>query len=169
MWGSDLPKEAIRWFAEQVEVAMRFTVKVEWQEENGSVATAELGKIESAALQSAADVGLKLSDTKPILVQLQDVVIGIQMRDYCGSVRDCPSCRRPRTIKDYRQRRLHTVFGNVPVNTPRFDRCGTCERGGVYSPLAELLPQRVLPELCHLQAELSAEMPYSRAAAVSFP
>jgi hypothetical protein len=28
------------------------------------------------------------------------------------------------------------------------------------------LPERVLPELCHLQSELSAELPYSRAAAI---
>jgi hypothetical protein len=36
---------------------------------------------------------------------------------------------------------------------------------GSSSPLTALLPERVLPELCHLQAELSAELPYARAAA----
>jgi hypothetical protein len=46
---------------------MRFTVKVEWQQEDGTVTTAELGRIDSDALHSAADLGLKLSDTKPIL------------------------------------------------------------------------------------------------------
>ena len=40
---------------------MRFTVKVEWQQEDGTVTTAELGRIDSDALHSAADLGLKLS------------------------------------------------------------------------------------------------------------
>ena len=51
---------------------MRFIVKVEWQEEDGTIARADLGQIDSNALQSASDVGLKLSDTKPILTQLQN-------------------------------------------------------------------------------------------------
>jgi hypothetical protein len=66
---------------------MRFTVKVEWQQEDGTVTTAELGRIDSDALHSAADLGLKLSDTKPILAQLQNIVTNIQVRSYCESVR----------------------------------------------------------------------------------
>jgi pentose-5-phosphate-3-epimerase len=34
----------------------------------------------------------------------------------------------------------------------------------VTSPLTELLPSRLLPELRHLQAKLAAELPYRRAA-----
>lgn len=78
---------------------MRFIVKVEWQEEDGTVATAELGQIDSNALQSASDVGLKLSDTKPILTQLQNIIIKVQMDRYCQSVRCCPSCPLPRRVK----------------------------------------------------------------------
>lgn len=145
---------------------MRFIVKVEWQEEDGTVTTANLGQIDSDALQSAADVGLKLSDTKPILTQLQNIVTKVQMDRYCESVRSCPSCQLPRRIKDYRERRLDSVFGTVVVRAPRFECCRACESVGTYSPLTELLAQRVLPELCHLQAELSAELPYARAAAI---
>jgi hypothetical protein len=53
---------------------MQFAVRVEWQQEDGTAATAELGRIDSDALQSAADLDLKLSDTKPILAQLQNIV-----------------------------------------------------------------------------------------------
>ena len=52
---------------------MRFIVKVEWQEEDGTIARVDLGQIDSRALQSASDVGLKLSDVKPILAQLQNI------------------------------------------------------------------------------------------------
>jgi hypothetical protein len=50
---------------------MRFIVKVEWQEEDGTLTGAELGQIDSNALQAASDVGLKLSDTKPILTHFR--------------------------------------------------------------------------------------------------
>ncbi len=76
---------------------MQFTVKVkvEWQQEDGTVASAELGRIDSDGLHSAADLGLKLSDTKPILAQLQNIVTKVQVRSHCQSVRSCPSCRAP--------------------------------------------------------------------------
>jgi hypothetical protein len=70
---------------------MRFIVKVEWQEEDGTIAGADLGQIDSNPLQSASDVGVKLSDTKPILTQLQNIITRVQMDRYCQSVRCC-SC-----------------------------------------------------------------------------
>jgi hypothetical protein len=80
---------------------MRFTVKVEWQQEDGTVATAELGRLDGGGLHSANDLGLKLADAKPILARLQNIVMTMRVRSYCKSVRNCPSCRAPRRIKDY--------------------------------------------------------------------
>ena len=74
---------------------MQFTVKVEWQQEDGTVATAELGRIDSEKLNLATDLGLKLPDTKPILSQLQKIITKVQVRSDCQSVRSCPSCRAP--------------------------------------------------------------------------
>jgi len=145
---------------------MRFIVKVEWQEEDGTITRPDLGQIDSNALQSASDVGLKLSDTKPILTQLQNIVAKVQLDRYCQSVRCCPSCRLPRRVKDYRERRLDSVLGRIVVRAPRFQCCRACEDGGTYSPVSQLLAERVLPELWHLQAELAAELSYARAAAL---
>ena len=80
---------------------MRFIVKVEWQEEDGTKAHADLGQIDSNAIQSASDVGLKLFDTKPILTQLQNIITKIQMDHYCQSVRCCPSCLSLPKIRSY--------------------------------------------------------------------
>jgi hypothetical protein len=116
------------------------TVKVEWQQEDGTVATAELARIDSDALYTAADLGLKLSDTKPILAQIWSIVTNIQARSrsYCESVRSCPSCRTPRRVKDHRERRLDGMFGTVVLRAPRFERCRACDCAGTYSPLTEL-------------------------------
>jgi len=88
------------------------------------------------------------TDTKPILTQLQNIITKVQMDSYCQSVRGCPSCRLPRTVKDYRERRLDSVLGTIVVRAPRFQCCQACEGSGTYSPVSQLLPDRVLPELC---------------------
>jgi hypothetical protein len=76
-----------------------------------------------------------------------------------------PNCKASRNIKDYRTRKIDTVFGRVPIETPRYDQCRVCEtKRGVVSPLKELIRGRVLPELEHLQAKLAADLPYRKAA-----
>jgi hypothetical protein len=117
---------------------MRFTVKVEWQREDGTVATAELGRLDGAGLHSGTDLGLKSADTKAIFARLQNIIMTIQVRSYRKSFSNCPSCRAPRRIKEYRERRLDSVFGKVFRRAPRFERCRTCDRAGTHSPLSEL-------------------------------
>jgi hypothetical protein len=45
---------------------MQYRIKMEWKQEDGSIATAELGQVECGRCQSAADVGLKLADAKSL-------------------------------------------------------------------------------------------------------
>ena len=40
------------------------------------------------------------------------------------------------------------------MRAPRFDGCRHCGERLIASPVSELLPERVSPELRHLQAEL---------------
>ena len=58
-----------------------------------------------------------------------------------------------------------TLFGKIPVNSPRFYRCACSVVGASsrtsFSPLAELLPERTLPELQYLQVKWAASMSYS--------
>jgi hypothetical protein len=65
-----------------------------------------------------------------------------------------------------RCRRFDTVFGRLAVRAPRFDGCRHCVERLIASPVSELLPERVSPELRHLQAELAAQLPYRQAAAL---
>jgi hypothetical protein len=69
-------------------------------------------------------------------------------------------------LKDYRCRRFDTVFGRLGVRAPRFDGCRYCGKRLIASPVSELLPERVSPELRHLQAKLAAQLPYRQAAAL---
>jgi hypothetical protein len=100
---------------------------------------------------------LRFADAKPILGRLQEIVVSEQLERYCKAVRPCPRCHRQRHLKDYRCRRFDTVFGKLGVHAPRFDGCRHCGERLIASPVSELLPERVSPELRHLQAELAAQ------------
>ena len=52
------------------------------------------------------------------------------------------------------------------MRVPRFDGCHHCDERRITSPVSELLPERVSPELRHLQAKLAAQLPYRQAAAL---
>ena len=148
------------------EAKIEFTITVNWRREDGSIATTQLGTLDRGACRSAEDVGLQLADAKPILGRLQEIVVSEQLQRYCEAVRPCPRCHRRRHLKDYRCRRFDTVFGRLDVCAPRFDGCRHCGERLIASPVSELLPERVTPELRHLQTELAAQLPYRQAAAL---
>jgi len=148
------------------EAKLEFTITVNWRREDGSIATTQLATLDRGACCSAEDVGLQLADAKPILGRLQEIVVSEQLQRYCEAVRPCPGCHRRRHLKDYRRRRFDTVFGRLAVRAPRFDGCRHCGERLIASPVSELLPERVSPELRHLQAELAAQLPYRQAAAL---
>ena len=150
----------------QEEAKLEFTITVNWRRKDGSIATTQLGTLDRGGCRSAEDVGLQLADAKPILGRLQEIVVSEQMQRYCETVRPCPRCHRRRHLKDYRCRRFDTVFGRLGVRAPRFDGCRHCLERLIASPVSELLPERVSPELRHLQAELAAQLPYRQTAAL---
>ncbi len=85
---------------------MQFTVKVEWQQNDGSIASSSVATIDLESCQSAADVGLKLVEGKCILSRLEQIVVDEQLRRYCEAKQTCPACGRHRNLKDNRMRLL---------------------------------------------------------------
>src|SRR4051794_16191232 len=81
-----------------------------------------------------------------------------------GSCRPaCQACGAACRVKDYRPRRIATLFGTVTVRLPRF-RCASCrgDQAGIEWP-----PQcRSTPEFDQIRAQFSAFLPYRVAAGV---
>jgi hypothetical protein len=96
--------------------------------------------------------------------RLQEVVVAQQAEEHCEEKRKCSSCGTSRPLKDYRRRRLDTVLGTVKLKAPRYHGCRNCAGTGVSSAISELLPERVMPELRHLQVSFGAQIPYRQAA-----
>src|SRR5260370_39218676 len=71
------------------EAKLEFTITVNWRREDGSIATTQLATLARGACRSAEDAGLQLSDAKPILRRLQEMVVSAQLQPYFEAVRRC--------------------------------------------------------------------------------
>jgi hypothetical protein len=68
-------------------------------------------------------------------------------------------------LKDYRQRKVDTVFGTVSFRSPRIVSCLSeppWYLETAFCPLWRIIPERATPELLALQAKLAAQMSYRR-------
>jgi hypothetical protein len=112
---------------------------------------------------------LSLEDGKQLLATLQKFFIPAQAYEYCEGRSVCSNCRRQLQLKDYRRRKVDTVFGTVSVRSPRFISC-PCEPPyyleGLFSPMSQIIPERVTPDLLLLQARLAAKMSYRQVVAI---
>jgi hypothetical protein len=113
------------------------------------------------ALGDIANLGLTLSEAKQILARLQQAVVAVQADDHAVLRRDCSACGQACHVKDWRLRRVATLFGTVPVRLPRF-RCAGCGHG--ETGIGWLSYCRSTPELDQLRAHVSALMLYRVAA-----
>jgi hypothetical protein len=66
-------------------------------------------------LRNLADLGLKLAQDKQLLNQVQQAAVAAQSRDHAAQRPACWACGAACRIKDYRPRRMATLFGTVTV------------------------------------------------------
>jgi hypothetical protein len=114
-------------------------------------------------LRDIANLGLSLAEAKQVLAAIQREVVAAQARDHAARRPTCRSCGGACHVKDYRQHRIATLFGQVTVRLPRF-RCIAC--AGIESGVDWPSHCKSTPELDRLQAHLSALMTYRTAAEV---
>jgi hypothetical protein len=114
-------------------------------------------------LGDIANLGLTLAEGKLLLAGLQQEIVAAQARGHAVRRPDCRSCGLVCQVKDYRDHRVATLFGQVMVRLPRF-RCAGC--GGSEAGHDWPSHCRSAPELGQIQAHLSALMTYRVAADV---
>ena len=114
-------------------------------------------------LSDIATLGLTLTEGKLLLAGLQQEIVAAQVRGHAVRRPDCRNCGLICRMKDYRDHRVATLFGQVTVRLPRFRcaGCGASEAGHGWPSHC-----RSTPELDRVQAHLSALMPYRVAADV---
>jgi hypothetical protein len=106
-------------------------------------------------------IGLSLAEAKTLLLELQRQVVSRQIAAFLTTRAACPSCGRPRGIKDHKTVVFRTLFGRLKLASPRLRRC-PCQHDGQLSasPLVELLPEHTAPELLYLESKWSSLVSY---------
>jgi hypothetical protein len=139
---------------------MRFKVQVVTLTDDGEEAVQEVANVERDDL-TAVSLGLSIADSKTILQGIQEVVVEWQMNDYLDAQLHCPHCGKLRHRKGSHHTVFRTVFGELPVESPRFTHC-PCQAHETesFSPLAELLPEHTTPELLYLETKWAALASY---------
>jgi hypothetical protein len=96
-----------------------------------------------------------------VLQALQEVVVEWQMHTYLQQQRACPHCGKTRQSKGVHHTVFRTVFGTLPVESPRLSQC-VCQPQTTTSfrPLAALLPEHTTPDLLSLETKWAALMSY---------
>jgi hypothetical protein len=149
-----------------MKIILRAQLVTDW----GEVTEVDVAEFSRPARALSADsLGLSLTDGKALLQQLQKMVARTQADELCELHRVCQRCHRWNPIKDYRLRKIDTVFGTISLRSPRIISC-PCEPPWYLelpiSPLAPLFRERATPELQLLQAKLCAGLSYRRAAGI---
>ena len=111
--------------------------------------------------ECSGDIGLSIAESKELLLNLQRELIAAQTVAYCASRYSCAGCGRKLRCKGRNQIGLRTVFGDVSVESPRFYHCVCAqEKAQTFSPLTELLPDHVAPELLWLETKWASLVSY---------
>ena len=112
-------------------------------------------------------VGLCLKDSKDLLGRLQHAVVEAQAAAYVNRHRGCSACGRRLRGKGQYPIVFRTVFGHVPLASPRFYRCRCPPADSqTFSPLAELLTEHTAPELLYLESRWASLISFGMTAAL---
>jgi hypothetical protein len=139
---------------------MKVRVQVVTITDDGQETTKDIACVERHELTSET-FGLSLAEGKAVLQALQEVVVEWQMHAYLQQQRACPHCGKARRSKGVHRTVFRTVFGTLPIDSPRLYHCGCQPHTTMsFSPLAALLPERTTPDLLYLETKWAALMSY---------
>lgn len=120
---------------------------------DGTAHTEQIGAITKAS-ETIGEIGLSIGESKELLLKLQQKIVSAQCTAYIATRTCCPCCGRRLRSKARGQIRYRTVFGDVAIASPRLYHC-RCHDGPAktFSPLTDLLPDHVAPELLWLESK----------------
>jgi hypothetical protein len=142
---------------------MKYASQVVITTDEGQTETQDIACVEREDL-TPTTLGLTLAEGKAILKGLQEVVVQQQLTAYLETQRPCAHCGHVQRSKGYRTTQVRTVFGTIPVQSLRLYHCvcqaDASDAAKTFSPLAELLPEPITPELLFLETKWAALMSY---------
>ena len=143
---------------------MRLKVLIEITDDGGDVKVEEITSL-SKTTSGPEDLGLSLAEGKAILAATQQHIVDHQVKIWTEARRCCVICRRRQRSGGSYPIVFRTLYGDLPLNSPRFRRCPCRTRGrATITPLTALIPNHVSPERLYLETRWAATVPYAAAA-----
>ena len=113
-------------------------------------------------------LGMSLAEGKALLAAAQKHLLNSQCQGIASAHAHCEHCDARLGVKGWHQRQIRTVFGLVEVQSPRVRhcRCAGKAAGASFSPLTQVVPTSMTPELEYLQVKWAAHLSYATATAL---
>jgi hypothetical protein len=145
---------------------MRVSILLQITDDDGGTGKANEVAVLEKATERPEDVGLSLAEGKAVIAAIQRRVVQAQSRTWTARHRCCEACGARRLSKGSYPILFRTLFGDVPLTSPRLHRCPCLGADGpaTVSPLRDLLPDHVAPERLYLEARWSSLVPYAAVA-----
>ena len=127
---------------------MRVSIVLQITNDAGTACAAvEVVAFEKATGQ-VEDVGLSLAQGEALIAVVQRRIVEAQADTWAARHRCCEACGTRRRSNGSYPVLFRTLYGDVPLASPRLHRC-ECKEGvspATVSPLRDLLPDHVAPE-----------------------
>lgn len=108
-----------------------------------------------------AVLGLSLAEAKKITGGIQQVLTGVQVAEWQADQRACPDCGNRRPLKGHHRIVFWTPFGKLRLDSERVRVCPCAQSPTIsVSPLADLLSERVSPEMLFLETKFASLVSY---------
>jgi hypothetical protein len=112
-------------------------------------------------------LGLTLAEAKQLLTQLQQHVVVHQASVFVKMRSHCETCGAPLPRKEQTTRGLRTLFGTVPLTSPRLYHCRCqTQQTTTFRPLSGLLTESTTPELLFMETKWASLISYGMTARV---
>lgn len=109
---------------------MRVSILLRITADDGTVGAAEEVAAFEKATERPEDVGLSLAQGKALLAAVQRRAVEGQAADWTTRHRDCETCGARRRSKGSSPVVFRTLYGDVPLASPRLHRCPCRGDGG---------------------------------------
>lgn len=147
---------------------MRVSVLLQITTDDGAMMTPEEVAVFDKTTERAEDIGLLLEDGKALLAAVQRRIVETQVDAWACRHQCCNACGARRRRKGSYPMLFRTLYGDVPLASPRLYRCACQDGAGpaTASPLRDIMRGHVAPERLYLEARWASLVPYAAAASL---
>jgi len=139
---------------------MDIQVKIAITAPNGDVHEHSVAEFQKGH-ECAGEIGLSIAESKALLLKLQRKIVAAQAAAFCAERSTCPCCAGRLRRKANTRIQYRTVFGDIPIDSPRFYHCACQPKNAqTFSPLTALLPDHVAPEMLWLETKWASLVSY---------